>query len=137
MKLLFGMLKKIRIGRTHVKCNMKQFTETDRRRDSDRRPRFIVACATLSLVVTIMMFVLGIFTIAMINEIEYHTAYRVNQLYEQQFHEIWELVTTYQHSVYLQMYNYDQLSDMSMMGAAIGLAKPLEVSTQPLTHTTR
>ena len=115
MKLLFGKLKEKWTGRSREKCNVKQFVESDRRKGSNRKPRYIVACATLSLIATIMMFVLGIITIAMINEIEEHTAYRINQLHEQQFYEIWELVTTYQHSAYLLMYYHAQLAYHNLM----------------------
>ena len=67
----------------------------------DNRRHYVVACATLSLIVTIMLFVLGIITIAMIDDIEEQTVFRIEQIRDQKFNEIWGLVTSAQHSAYL------------------------------------
>lgn len=67
----------------------------------DRKPRYIIACATLSLIVTIMIFALGLALVVMIDNIEEQTEQRVVQLREQQFNEVWGLVTAAQHSAYL------------------------------------
>lgn len=76
--------------------------ETRSQNKEDRRPHYIVACATLSLIVTIMIFVLGIITIMMIDDIEEQTAARVEQLQEQQFNEVWGLIVSTHHSAALQ-----------------------------------
>lgn len=68
----------------------------------DPRPNYLVACATLTLIVTILIFILGVITVLMIDEIEDQTAVRVEQLREQQFNEIWGLMVSAQHSAHLQ-----------------------------------
>jgi len=88
-----------------LKSRLAQDKETPKQPSTkiveDNKPRYVVACATLSLVITIMIFVLGIVTIAMIDDIEEQTALRVEQLQDQQFDEIWGLITAAQHSAYL------------------------------------
>ena len=79
----------------------KQPTKHISAQNRDNKPRYVVACATLSLVITIMIFVLGVVTVAMIDDIEEQTALRVEQLRDQQFNEIWGLITSAQHSAYL------------------------------------
>lgn len=68
----------------------------------DPRPHYMVACATLSLIVSILLFVLGVITVAMIDDIEEQTAMSVRQLQEQQFNEIWGLMVATHHAAYLQ-----------------------------------
>lgn len=68
---------------------------------TDSKSQYIVACATLSLIVTIMIFVLGLVIVSLIEDIQVTTQQRVEQLKDQKFNEVWGLIISAQHSAYL------------------------------------
>ena len=62
MKRFADKLKVLKTKLYECKSLAKLSNEGGEKTAGDRKPRYIVACATLSLIVTVMIFVLGIVT---------------------------------------------------------------------------
>ena len=59
----------------------------------DRRPQYIMACATLIMVITIQVFILGMITLSGIEDVQKNTTRAVNRVNEDRFNDVWGFIT--------------------------------------------